>query len=198
LASVGMAACGGGGGGGTTNPPPTSTFTSVSLAPGSATLIVTTTQQINATALDQNGTAMSGATFNFQSSAPNIASVTSGGLVTGVALGSASITATGTIGGVSKTAQASITVTVPGTTANVNAGEDLKFTPTRVDIVAGGTVSWQIGGTDHNVTFDGGPGSPQNIPLTHSTTVSRTFATAGTFAYQCTVHSGMNGSVVVH
>jgi plastocyanin len=41
-------------------------------------------------------------------------------------------------------------------------------------------------------------GTPTNISDIASTSVARTFTTAGTFAYHCTIHAGMNGTVVVH
>jgi plastocyanin len=49
----------------------------------------------------------------------------------------------------------------------------------------------------HNVTFSGA-GAPSGIPNTSSGTVRRTFNTAGTFDYSCTLHAGMVGTVIVH
>jgi plastocyanin len=42
------------------------------------------------------------------------------------------------------------------------------------------------------------PGAPADIPGNNSgTTVNRTFATAGTYIYNCHIHPGMRGSIVV-
>jgi len=46
----------------------------------------------------------------------------------------------------------------------------------------------------HTVTFDAGPDCGR---LSQGATVSRTFSDAGSFAYHCTIHSFMKGTVVV-
>jgi Plastocyanin len=85
------------------------------------------------------------------------------------------------------------------TTATVAATTSLDFNPNQVDITAGGTVTWQFSTTTHNVTFNStATGTPANIPDQTGTNVSRTFTTAGTFPYHCTLHAGMNGAVVGH
>jgi plastocyanin len=48
------------------------------------------------------------------------------------------------------------------------------------------------------VIFNAVTGAPEDIVgVNTSTIISRTFSTVGTFPYQCTIHSGMTGSVVV-
>jgi plastocyanin len=50
----------------------------------------------------------------------------------------------------------------------------------------------------HNVFFDSVPGAPADIPGSNAgNSVSRTFASAGTYAYSCHIHPGMRGSIVV-
>ena len=73
------------------------------------------------------------------------------------------------------------------------------FTPNKVTISQGGTVTWTfVGTTVHNVTFAAATSdAPQNISDNYATTVNRSFAAAGTFSYSCTNHAGMNGQVVV-
>jgi plastocyanin len=62
------------------------------------------------------------------------------------------------------------------------------FTPSPVNIQPGATVSFYVGSA-HNVVFDSVPGRPENIPLgVTNGTAPRTFATTGTFTYQCTLH----------
>ena len=91
------------------------------------------------------------------------------------------------------------TVAAPGSVATVQATTNLQFSPGEADITVGGSVTWQFSSTAHNVTFSGSAaGTPANIPTTASASVARTFTTAGTFAYQCTIHPGMSGTVVVH
>jgi plastocyanin len=79
------------------------------------------------------------------------------------------------------------------------------YSPNQVTVTAGGTVSWEwnscsgdgYGGqtcTSHSVTFASGP----NSPVQSEGSFTRTFASPGTFTYQCETHRGaMSGSVVV-
>jgi plastocyanin len=54
---------------------------------------------------------------------------------------------------------------------------------------------WNSGGVEHDVTFQTGPSSGNRS----SGSFPRTFQTAGTFAYVCTIHGaqGMSGVVNV-
>jgi uncharacterized protein YjdB len=97
----------------TTPPPPTTpVVTTVSVSPSSASIIAGATQTLTATVRDQNGATMSGQTVTWSSSSASFATVSASGIVTGVAAGSAKITATsGT-----KSGSAMLTVTTPPTT----------------------------------------------------------------------------------
>lgn len=71
------------------------------------------------------------------------------------------------------------------------------FNPTSLTIQAGGAVTWNnTSGILHNVTFTTS-GAPANIGDHTSGSNQRTFASAGTFNYNCTNHGGMNGSIMV-
>lgn len=77
-------------------------------------------------------------------------------------------------------------------------GASNSFSPASVTILKDGSVTWTNStGVTHNVTFASATGAPQNIPDFNSGTQTRQFGTAGSFAYQCTNHSGMSGTVVV-
>ena len=52
-------------------------------------------------------------------------------------------------------------------------------------------------GVSHNVTFTTS-GSPADIANHTSGSTTRTFSNEGTYAFTCTNHQGMNGSVVVN
>jgi plastocyanin len=82
----------------------------------------------------------------------------------------------------------------PQSTNAVAVGDNI-FTPSNIVVAVGTTVTWTWSPNvaAHNVTF--GDGS-KSSDLT-SGTFTRTFSTAGTFNYTCTLHSGMNGSVKV-
>ena len=82
----------------------------------------------------------------------------------------------------------------PSATASVNV-EDDQFVRAAVQVLQGGQVQWTWrGDSQHNVTFSGGPASPTQA----SGTFQRTFPTAGTFDYLCTIHGqSMSGTVTV-
>jgi plastocyanin len=196
-ALVALAACSGGdGGGGTTNP---AVFTTLDVQPATVNVTVNGTQPLTASAKDQNGATMSGLTVAYVSSATARATVSPAGVVTGVSVGTATITATGTVGTVTKTKDVAVTVanqTVPGLTANVAATGGSTFDPSNVTILATGTVTWSFA-IEHNVTWDAAAPTGGNIPNTSTGTVQRTFPTAGTYNYRCTLHAGMTGRVTV-
>jgi plastocyanin len=74
--------------------------------------------------------------------------------------------------------------------------ENFAFNPTVVNLQRGGVVTW-VWAPDtvsHNVTFsDPSQSSATQRAGTHTVV----FTVQGTFTYRCTIHSGMNGSVVV-
>ena len=91
-----------------------------------------------------------------------------------------------------QTASVELTSTGDGYGSTVHA-----FTPNRVTVARGGTVTWGNGtGFVHNVTFSGSS-APASIPDFSAGNVERTFPTAGTFSYSCTNHSAMTGVVEV-
>jgi plastocyanin len=72
------------------------------------------------------------------------------------------------------------------------------FTPSTLTVSRGTTVTFTFQATQHNVMFANVAGAPAGIPTTSSTSVQRTFSTAGTFGYDCSLHSGMTGTVIVN
>ena len=81
-----------------------------------------------------------------------------------------------------------------GPTVTVNNNS---FNPSTLDVPVNSTVTWvwSSGGVAHNVTFQTGPSSG-NL---NSCSFPRTFASAGSFPYVCTIHvaEGMSGVVNV-
>jgi plastocyanin len=71
------------------------------------------------------------------------------------------------------------------------------FSPFSTVITVGGTVRFNISGDQHNVIFGAVAGAPANVNVVQNVVASRTFNTRGTFPYDCTVHPGMSGQVVV-
>jgi uncharacterized protein YjdB len=122
----------------------------VTISPASATVNVAWTTNLTATARNANGNIVSGVTFTWSSSNASIASVSSTGVVTGVAPGTATIFAIA--GG--KTGTSSITVqlapvdriVVTPSNPTVNIGQTVQLTATLYDqrnnVLTGRTVTW--------------------------------------------------------
>jgi uncharacterized protein YjdB/alpha-tubulin suppressor-like RCC1 family protein len=130
MAMIAMAACGGDDKSPTGNPPVT--VASVAITPTTASVVVGATTTLTAVARDAQNNTLAGRTITYASSAATIATVSATGVVTGVAAGSAEITATSE----GKSAAAQITVT-PVPVASIS------ITPTSDTLVAGDTASLQ-------------------------------------------------------
>ena len=176
-------------------------FASLGLTAAAPSIGIGATSALTAAARDAKGATIAGVTtgFTFTTSAATVAIVSATGLVTGIAPGSATITGALTTAGVTSTGTAAITVTAPTaspTTASIAATTGNQFTPASATIAVGGTATWAIAGSTHTVTFSAA-NAPASIAATSNASVSRTFGTAGTFAYVCTIHAGMTGSILV-
>ncbi len=206
FAAAALVSCGGGSGGGAATSPygdtggtggPSQAIASVAITGNVTTLAVGSTVTLTAAAYNATGGVVP-ATFTWASSNTAVATVgASSGVVTGVAAGTTTITASA--GGFTGSRVLSVTsgsnqpaplvaqIAMPGTA----------FEPNAVTIGVGGTVTWVFSAITHNVTFTSGPGAPDNIPNTSNQTVSRTFNTAGTYNFSCTIHYGMDGVITV-
>ena len=97
--------------------------------------------------------------------------------------GSGSTDGTGTSTGGTSATGASVTI------------KDFAFSPASVDIKVGESVTWtNDDSATHNVEGDGGISSGD---LANGQTYTKTFDTAGTYAYKCAIHPNMTGTVVV-
>ncbi len=174
-------------------------FTSLLVSPTSPAIVVGGSVTLVATAKDQFGTTMTGLPAPaFATNAGSVATVSSTGVVTGVAAGSAIITATVTDGGVTHSASATVTVSSPASGGAVFTTPNNTFSPATVTIQTGETVTWQFSGAVHNVTFTGAVPAGGNIPDQQpGNAASRTLSAAGTYRFECTRHSGMTGEIVV-
>ena len=159
------------------------------------------TAQINADARDAKQRVVSGVTgFTYASSNQSVAVINANGVVTAITPGTTTITGNATVSGVAISGTSAITVAF-GTsiplTAAVTATEADVFTPPTVTVATGGTVNWTFQSKQHNVTFRSATGAPSSIGNTVAAQASRSFPTAGVFTYDCTLHAGMTGTVLV-
>ena len=111
------------------------------------------------------------------------------------------------IAGCSGSASSVPSAAAPSLTGSLSAGaqadrssqvemKGLAFNPASVTVPSGSTVTWTNNDTTaHTVTFD--DGSADSGALDPRATFDHTFATAGTFAYHCNIHSFMHGTVTV-
>ena len=73
---------------------------------------------------------------------------------------------------------------------------NFSFSPASANVAVGGFVTWTNNdSTTHTVTFDSGPncGSVSSGGGTHTAQ----FTVAGSYAYHCSIHPSMKGTIVV-
>jgi plastocyanin len=173
---------------------PTLTTLGVS-APGN-TLAIGATMQLSSSPKDELGQSYP-VTVAWGSGSSFVATITAGGLVTGVAAGQAYMYAHG--GSlVDSTLITVIAGAYPSSAQVIMLPQS--YSPVQTDIALGGAVQFVFPSLAHNVFFrTSPPGAPADIPGEVSNqTVTRTFGTRGTFTYDCTIHPGMTGTIVVH
>jgi hypothetical protein len=163
--SVTLVACGGGGGGGEITPPPpppSPVVTQIAVTPSSASVVVGGTVTLAAQPKDASGNAVAGQTVTWTSADQSKAAVTQAGVVTGVAVGTATITAA--VGTVSTPVTITVNpvpvaiVDVTGPTS-VEAGQAITLTATPKDAngnaLSGRTVAWSSDSPNATVTQTG-------------------------------------------
>jgi plastocyanin len=88
----------------------------------------------------------------------------------------------------------------PGTPVSIVNGASVQTTgayaPNPITVAVGGTVTWtNSDSTTHTST--GNNNTWNSGPILPGASFSRTFASAGSFPYHCTIHPGMVGTVTV-
>ena len=114
---------------------------SVVVAPPSATIDIGVTVQLSATTLDAGGNALTGRAVAWTSSDDAVATVSSGGVVSGISAGTATITATSE--GQTGTSTITVSLTIGGTQTITATPLDANGTP-----LAGRQVTWSSANTN--------------------------------------------------
>jgi uncharacterized protein YjdB len=134
----------------TVNPKPVG---AVILSPSQVSVEVGSTKQLTAQVTDDQGNVLTGRPISFSSSNAAVATVSSGGLITAVAIGTATITATSE----GKTGTADVTVIpvpvasveVAPTTADLTVGQTAQFVAVAKDakgnVLTGRAIAWSSG-----------------------------------------------------
>jgi plastocyanin len=129
--------------------PDPSVFTSLEVSPSTITLELGSTVQLGIVARDQRGVLMANVGgITFSSSDAAIANVSGTGIVTGVAAGTADISVTKTIAGVTRSAEMKATILQPTPSDNLVITADLQrgWQPSVAHLTVGGTVKWLTAG----------------------------------------------------
>jgi len=201
-----LGACGGGGSGGTNPPgPPTQLVKSAGDAqnwyfnnPLPAILSVTVE--------DADGKPVPNivVTWNVASGGGAVSPTQSTSNANGVAttvdsIGSSTLqTVTATFTGFPSTVTFNEAATTPPTTGSVDIKDNF-FSPNGLAVQVGGSVTWTwAGSTSHTLTFTSGPAPlPAETPAQMTGTRTITFNSVGSYAYHCTIHSGMAATLTI-
>ena len=87
----------------------------------------------------------------------------------------------------------SSSVTIPAGASNLG---NQAYSPDSVNVSVGGTVTWMNNDSTAHTSTSDASGWDSGV-VAPGASFSRTFPTAGTFSYHCTLHTGMVGKVVV-
>ena len=175
-------------------PPPAPVVTTVSVSPSTASVQVGATTSLNATVKDQNGIAMTGQTVTWSSDKTGTATVNSSGVVSGVAAGSATITAASS----GKSGTATITVTAAPPPAPVVT--TVTVSPTSVSVQVGATSNLAATVKDQNGNAMAGQTVTWSSNNTSFATVSSSGVVTGVAAGSATItatSSGKSGTSAV-
>jgi uncharacterized protein YjdB len=171
--------------------PPTPVATTVTVSPGVASLLVGGTSALQALVKDQNGNVMTGQTVSWSTSNAAAATVNSSGIVTGVAAGSATITATSS----GKTGTSAVTVTAVAPVVTT-----VTVAPTSASILVGATTSLQAAVKDQNGNVMTGQTVSWSSGNSSAATVNSSGVVTGVAAGSATITataSGVSGTSAI-
>jgi plastocyanin len=104
---------------------------------------------------------------------------------------------TSSANGTSSSTSSNNTTPQTPTATNAVSISNFSFSPANITVKKGTTVTWTNNdSTTHTVTGDTN-GGPKSGDLNPGKAYSFTFSAAGTFAYHCSIHPDMTGTVTV-
>ena len=89
------------------------------------------------------------------------------------------------------------TASAPPMSVTVNATPGISFTPSPLNIVTGGTVTFAFGSVGHNVYFTPMPGSRRTFPDERQHQRDTHVSSDWDVRLRCHIHPGMTGTIVV-
>jgi hypothetical protein len=160
--------------------------TTVTITPMSASVTAGATTNLQATVKDQNGNVMTGQTVSWSTSNAAAATVNSTGVVTGVAAGSATITATSS----GKTGISTVTVTAVAPVVTT-----VTVAPTSASIVVGATTTLQATVKDQNGNVMTGQVVTWSSSNSSAATVNSSGVVTGVAAGSATISATSSGKM---
>lgn len=158
--------------------------TTVTVTPPSASVVAGATVSLQAVVKDQYGIVMTGQNVTWATDKPAVATVSSSGVVTGVAAGSATITASSS----GKSGSASITVTAPTPVVTT-----VTVTPPSTSVEAGSTTTLQAVVKDQNGNVMTGQAVTWTTDKPSIATVSSSGVVTGVAAGSATITATSSG-----
>lgn len=186
----------------TINTPPAGTVTTVTISLSDTSLQIGELGQASLVARDfyQTVIDVGARPLTWSSSNSAVATVSATGVVSTVGIGTSQIRASVVEGATTVVGAATLAVI-----ANPDAVQSadismpgITFSPAEVVVKVNGTVRFIFPNLNHNVLWNtDAVGAPADIGILSNQIVTRTFPTAGVFAYHCSLHNGMKGTIVV-
>lgn len=169
---------------GTNNPPASTSVASVAITPATASIVVGGTTTLVAETRSAQGAVLTGRAVAWTTSAANIATVSNTGVVTGVAAGTARITATSE----GRSAEVQVTVTEP-----VVPVASVVVTPTTASLAVGATVALQAEARDAQGNVLAGRAISWTTSSAATATVSNTGVVTGVTAGNAVITATSEG-----
>ena len=205
-----LAACGGGGSNGGTNPPGPPVDLQITAGDAQNWYYDNPLPTpLSVKAVDVHGAGVPGVTVTWAVASgggavtPTQSTTNSSGVASTVdSIGSSGSSTTQTVSATFTGLANPVMFTQHATAPPTSGGVDIKdnfFSPNTIAVQVGGSVTWTwAGAASHTLNFTSGPAPlPPDTPAQATGTKTFMFNSVGTYAYHCTIHAGMDGTLTV-